>query len=371
MKQFRYTEIVKLTEKQYLTAVCAFGLFGPQRVKLLLSYFKKAKRIWAVKRTELVETGLKKETVDKFINFRNSFSIEEYFLKLKKLKVRATTVFDGDYPGNMKDLVDAPQVLYIRGKIRRSDSNAVAIVGSRMMSSYGKDVAEKFAVGLASYGVTVVSGLALGVDSESQRSAIAAGGRTIAVLASGLNIITPSANTNLAAKIIDGNGALVSEYPIDYVPRPYDFPIRDRIISGLSKAVVVVEGRMKSGTFHTVKAALDQGKPVFAVPGPITSPLSEGPNYLIKNGAKLVASVEEILEELDMQLKVDFEKMENIMPAASEDKKIIEILETEPTHLDELVRISGFTTPEISARLTIMEMKGLVKNLGGGVYRKI
>ncbi|KKQ92505.1 MAG: hypothetical protein UT58_C0008G0006 [Microgenomates group bacterium GW2011_GWC1_39_7b] len=360
-----------MTEKEYLTALNTFTMFGPARTKLLLSYFKSAKKIWDLKLSELTEVGVKQETAEKFIKHRDSFNIQDYLSKLEKLSIKVVTIFDDDYPENLKGLSDAPFVLYIRGNFKNTDSNAVAIVGSRMMTSYGREVAKKFAGELASFGVTIVSGLALGVDAEAQRAALSVGGRTISALASGLDIISPYTNKKLALEFISKDGgAVVSENPLGYEPHPYDFPVRDRLISGLSKAVIVVEGRMKSGTFYTVKAAADQGRTVFAVPGPITSPTSEAPNYLIQNGSKLATSTKDILDELHLQFKVDKEAVKKVMPGDVYEEKILKILMTEPLHLDELVRISGGATSEVSARLTIMEMKGMVRNLGQGVFKK-
>jgi len=360
-----------MTEKEYLTALNTFTLFGPARTKILLSYFKSAKKIWNLKLSELIEVGIKREIAEKFIQHRDSFNIENYLSKLEKLSIKVVTIFDNDYPENLKDLSDAPHVLYVRGNFKNTDSNAVAIVGSRMMTSYGREVAKKFAGELASFGVTIVSGLALGVDAEAQRAALSVGGRTIAVLASGLDIISPLTNKNLALEFIKNNGALISEQPLGHQPFPSDFAIRNRLISGLSKAVIVIEGRMKSGTFYTVNAAAEQGRTVFAVPGPITSPTSEAPNYLIQNGSKLVTSSKDILDELHLQFKVDKEAVKKVMPGDATEAKFLEILEREPLHLDELVRISGGATSEVSARLIIMEMKGMVRNMGKGVYKKV
>ncbi len=359
-----------MTEKEYLIALSTFVTFGPQRLKLLISYFKKPSKIWNASKSELIETGMSAKTVENFISHRDNFDLDEYFKKLDSLGIKTFTLFEKDYPTNLKEIPDAPFVLYVRGNLEKSDSRSVAIVGTRMMTSYGKEVTNKFATQLANFGITIISGLALGVDAEAQRSALAAAGRTIAVLASGLDIISPYANKALALEFIKKNGAVVSEYPLGYQPHPYDFPVRDRLISGMAKAVVVIEGRIKSGTFYTVKAAADQGKPVFAVPGPITSPTSEAPNYLIQNGAKLVTKVSEVLEELNMQTMVDPKIVEKVMPDTPEQAKILSILETEPLHLDELVRISGLQTNNISATLTIMEMKGMVVNLGQGIYKK-
>lgn len=360
-----------MSEAQYLTALCAFGYFGPARTKLLLTYFGSAEKIWTAKKEEFVEIGISNLKAQEFVEFRKNFSPEKYFKKLKDLSIKVLTMLDAGYPENLKSVEDAPQVLYVRGELLPQDSNAVAMVGTRLMTTYGREVTNKLATEFAGYGVTVVSGLALGVDAEAQRSALLAGGRTIAVLASGLDIISPYSNKALALEFIKGNGALVSEYPLGHLPFKSDFAVRNRLISGLSKAVVVVEGRMKSGTFYTVHAAAEQGRPVFAVPGPITSPASEGTNYLIQNGAKLITSSRDVIDELSLQISVDPVKINKIMPSGPEEEKLLGLLEVEPLHLDELVRILGLATSVVSARLTIMEMKGLVKTLGNSVYQKI
>lgn len=360
-----------MSDKEYLIALSTFTSFGPVRTALLIKYFKTAKKIWEVSQNELLKVGLGIKTVENFIEHRNNFDIYKYLAKLKSLSINVLTLFDDNYPENLKEISDAPYVLYVRGKLTKEDSRAVAIVGTRMMTSYGREVTQKFGGELANFGVTVVSGLALGVDAEAQRAALKANGRTIAVLASGLDIISPYTNKALALEFIKNNGAVVSEYPLGHVPFKSDFAVRNRLISGLSRAVIVIEGRIKSGTFYTVNAAANQGRPVFAVPGPITSPASEAPNYLIQNGAKLVTTSRDVMEELNMQLIVDRQKMERVMPSDKIESEIAKMLELEPLHLDELVRISGGKTAEISARLTIMEMKGMVKNIGDGVYRRI
>lgn len=359
-----------MTEKEYLIALSTFTQFGPVRLKLLLSYFQKPSCVWQAKPADLKEIGLGDKTTDKFILHRDGFDISKYIKRLSALSIKTLTIFENDYPANLKEISDAPYVLYIKGKLKKSDSNSVAIVGTRMMTSYGRDVTQKFATELANFGITVVSGLALGVDGTAQRSALDAGGRTIAVLASGLDIISPYTNKALALEFIKKNGAIVSEYPLGHVPFKSDFAVRNRLISGLSKAVLVIEGRIKSGTFYTVNAAANQGRPVFAVPGPITSPASEGPNYLIQNGAKLISSTKEIMEELHLQTIVDTEAVQKLMPGDANEAKIIEILNLEEAHLDELVRMTGSNIGELSARLTVMEMKGLVRNIGGNIYRK-
>ena len=359
-----------MTELQYLTAVYAFNYFGPARVKLLLSYFKKARNIWLAKNSELIEIGLSKDKVSEFDEFRKKFDIEDYFRQLKGLKIGVVTILDEKYPENLKGLEGAPSVLYFKGCLKSSDVNSIAIVGSRKMSSYGREVAQKFSAELASFGVAIVSGLAKGIDTAAHMGALSVGGRTIAVLGQGLDSIYPPENTLLSEKIIKSGGAILSEYPLGVPALPVNFAIRNRIVSGLSAAVVVIEGAEKSGTLLTASHAAEQGKTVFAVPGQITSPMSAAPHFLLRNGAKIATCATDILEELDLQIKVDKEKIEKIMPSSKEEAKLIEILEVESLHLDELVRITGGKTAEISARLTIMEMKGMVRNLGQGIYRK-
>ncbi len=360
-----------MSDKEYLIALSTFNQFGPGRLKLLLGFFKSPNKIWNATKKDLLSIGLKENLVSKFIDHRSQFDLEKYFELLKKESVQAFTFKDEDYPANLKDLTDAPFVLYVKGNLKKADNRSVAIVGTRMPTSYGREIAKKFSIELANYGITVISGLALGIDAEAQRAALGAGGRTISVLASGLDIISPTTNKSLAMDIIKDAGAVISEYPIGHVPQTYDFPIRDRLISGMAKAVIVVEGRMKSGTFYTVQAAAEQGRPVFALPGQITSLASEGPNYLIQNGARLITNIREVLEELDLEFKVDTESVEKVFPSSPIEQKIVDTLNIEELHLDEVARITGIPIGELSARLTIMEMKGLVRNMGGGIYKRI
>ncbi len=360
-----------MTDSQYLTAIYAFNFFGPARLKLLLSYFRSAKKIWTSSREELLEIGLPEKKITSFIDFRNSFDLKKYFMRLVSYKIMVTTVFDKDFPKNLIDLDGAPLVLYYKGTLESLKTNSVAIVGTRQMTSYGREVTERFASELGSLGVTIISGLARGVDTTAHRACLNAGGKTVAVLGNGLDTVYPVENTELAGEIIKKGGAIISEYPLGYPALPVNFAIRNRIVSGLSDAVVVVEGAEKSGTLLTAGHAAEQGKTVFAVPGQITSPLSAAPLYLLRNGAKIATSVKDILDELDLQIKVDKEKIQKIVPDTKDEEKLLEILRNEALHLDELVRISGCQTSEISARLTIMEMKGMVKNLGKGMYRKI
>lgn len=359
-----------MTESQYLTAIYAFDYFGPARTKLLLTYFKTGRKIWESSNEELTETGLSQKKVFEFDKFRKDFDIKEYFDRLDNLKIKVTTVLDKNFPKNLTGLDGSPLVLYYKGSIDPLKTNCVAIVGTRKITSYGREVTQKFSSELANFGITIISGLAYGVDTAAHRGCLSVQGKTVAVLGNGLDFIYPSENKGLAEEIIKTGGAIMSEYPLGYPALPVNFAIRNRIVSGLSDAVIVVEGAEKSGTLLTATHAAEQGKTVFAIPGQITSPLSAAPLFLLKNGAKMATETKDILDELDMQIKVDKEKIERVAPSSPEEEKLLDILVNEALHLDELVRMSGCTTSEISARLTIMEMKGMVKNLGQGMYKK-
>lgn len=359
-----------MTESQYLTAISAFTYFGPARVRLLISYFKSAKKVWKSSAGDLSKVGLKESKAKEFTDFRENFDVEGYFKKLAKYGIKVTTFLDKDFPKNLKDLDGAPSILYYKGTLGGLNAHSVAIVGTRKMTSYGREVTEKFSGELAAFGVTIISGLARGIDTAAHKSCIAAGGVTVAVLGNGLDSIYPLENKSLAEEIIKKGGAVISEFPLNYPVLPENFAIRNRIVSGLSDSVLVIEGAEKSGTLLTASHGANQGKTVFAVPGQITSPLSSAPLFLLKNGARMATEPKDILDELNISIKVDKKKMQKIAPDSPDEIKIIKLLENEALHLDELVRITGGKTSEVSARLTIMEMKGLVRNLGGGKYKK-
>ena len=361
----------KPSEREYLVALYAYLSFGPARIKLLRDYFRSAEKVWGLSRAELLKVGLSQKIVSGFVNHRNKFSFSEYFNRLKILKIDYITIDDNNYPNNLIDLTNAPVVLYIKGNINANDDNAVAIVGSRRMTTYGREVTEKFSTELASLGVTIVSGLALGIDAAAHRAALSVNGRCIAVLASGLDTVSPVTNRWIADEIIKRNeGAIISEYPLGFPPMRGNFANRNRIISGLAKAVLVVEGKRKSGTILTANAAAEQGRQVFAVPGEITSPMSEAPYFLIENGAKMAVKTKDILDDLDMQLMVDKDSIGKVLPSSKEEEKLLNILNSQPMHVDEIARESKMGVNDVSAKLTMMELKGLVRNMSGGIYKK-
>lgn len=359
-----------MNERESLVALSSFLSFGPVRINLLFNYFGSAKKIWKTTSSDLEKIGLKERTIEAFDRHRAQFDSAAYFERLTKLKITFKTFKDDDYPLQLKNLTGAPSVLYIKGEEKILDEKSIAIIGSRKMTSYGKEVTEIFVSGLVLAGVNIISGLARGIDSAAHRQTLISGGKTIAVLGTGLDCIYPPENTNLAREIIEKGGALISEYPLGYPALPANFVNRNRIISGLSEGVVVIEGAEKSGTLVTASHAADQGKTVFAVPGQITSPMSGAPLFLLKNGAKLATTPTDVLSELGWQNIIEEQIASNSLPADENEAKILEFLENEPLHLDELVRISGQAIGSVSARLSIMELKGLVKNMGRGMYKR-
>ena len=288
-----------MKESEYIVLLSVFPHFGSERIKLLISYFKSAKAVWECSSARLRKVGLSQAKAKDFSDFRNEFDKDSYFERLSKLGVRTTTFKDKDFPKRIVSLKGGPVILYYKGSLKSLDKNVVAIVGSRKMTPYGYEVTRKLAGELSSFGVTIISGLARGVDTAAHKTTLSVGGTTVAVLGNGLGSVYPSENSNLARQIVEQKGAVVSEFPLDCPPLSANFPMRNRIISGLSDATVVVEGAKKSGTLLTASRAAEQGKTVLAVPGQIFSPLSAAPHFLIANGAKMVTETKDILEELD------------------------------------------------------------------------
>ncbi len=354
-------------DHEYLVFLSTFPAFGPVRLKLLLSYFETPARIWNATERELKEVGIREELRMKFIAHRERLDGNKYLKLLEGLKIHTITQSDPEYPENLKEINDVPYVLYVKGKLEKKDRNAIGVVGSRKMTAYGKDVCEMLVRDMVSSSITIISGLARGIDTTAHKTALRNNGRTIAVMAGGLDKIYPPENIHLVADIME-HGALISEYPLGYPFLPTSFPHRNRIISGLSKGVLIVESQKKSGTMWTATHAVEQNRPVFAVPGNITSYGSEGPNYLIHDGAKMVLTVNDITDELGVDATPPLQ--DTLFPADGVEGKIIEALRLEPLHLDELARITTIGINEISGKLTLMELKGMVKHLGGGVYKK-
>lgn len=278
-----------------------------------------------------------------------------------------------EYPKVLKEISNAPKQLFVRGELPKNDDMNFAIVGTRAATEYGKTLAFKIAKELSELGFNIVSGMALGIDTQAHLGALAGNGKTVAVLGSGIddNSIYPQENLRLAKKIIENNGAVISEYDPELKPEIWYFPERNRIISGLSRGVLVVEAPEKSGTLITVKLALEQNREVFAIPGSIFSKNSIGTNKLIKSGAKLVTSVDDILEELNLtDLKSEKTKTE-INNLTGDEKIILNIIEKEPIQVDKICEISKITIGKILSIISILEIRGIIKNIGGNKFVKL
>jgi DNA processing protein len=271
------------------------------------------------------------------------------------------------YPTRLKEIDQPPPVLYLRGELTTEDSWAVAVVGTRRVSAYGRQVAEEVASFLATNGVTVISGLARGVDAIAHQSALKAGGRTIAVLGCGVDRIYPPENAQLAEKIMTG-GALVSDYAPGTPPDAANFPPRNRIISGLSTATVIVEAGETSGALITAQFAVDQGREVFAVPGNIYAPQSKGTNRLIAQGAHPMLSVRDLLDVLNLTRVTEQRFVRKVLPADETESKLMSVLTHEPLHMDEIRNQTGLPIERVSATLVMMELKGMVRQVGGMNY---
>ncbi len=301
---------------------------------------------------------------------------DEEIKKTEKQKARIVTFFDEDYPADLRQIYDPPILLYVKGQLPSPESPKVAVVGSRKPSLYGQRMAKNISTDLAAAGVVVVSGMALGIDTAAHEGALLAEGITVAVLGGGLSRIYPPENKKIAERIAE-KGAVISEYPMEMSPKPEYFPVRNRIISGLSGAVLVVEAKEKSGALITADAALEQGRAVFAVPGNADSARSGGTNNLLKQGAKLASSAEDILEELRLKMHHASPARPVLKKATAEaknlsenEKKILSLLDNETLQADVLIEQSGLSAGETMTALTFLEMKGLVKELPGKNFSK-
>lgn len=356
---------------QYLLALHSIDGLGPIRLKAILDYFKDPRLAWEANIGEIRAIGIPQNVADLMRETRRKLDPILYAESIRKAGISWLTIFDENYPYLLKQIYDPPTVIYYKGQIKRHEK-AIAVVGTRKITGYGRVVTEQFVKRLVWAGLTIVSGLARGIDAEAHLSTIRAGGRTIAVLGGGLKNIYPPENRSLAEKIIERGGLVLSEFPPDYPSMPGNFPARNRIISGLSLGVLVVEAAEDSGSLITAHLALEQGREVFAVPGPVTSTLSRGPIDLIKTGARPIFDPQEILEEMGLKQNQNANiKNTNDFNLSEEEKKILEYLGNEQLQIDEICRNLKMSAAQVSGTLLKMEIAGLVQNLGSGTYCRI
>jgi DNA processing protein len=339
---------------------------GPVNFRLILDAFHNdLAAAWRAESYELVRAGLHQKTIEAFLAQRGAIEPERELERLEKAGVSVLTWHDPAYPELLREIDDSPPVIYLRGKLTEADKFALAVVGTRSSDSYGQQVTERLVSELARGQVSVVSGLALGIDAIAHRAALDAGGRTLAVMACGLDIVYPRENVKLARRIVEsGQGALISEHPLGIKPESGHFPQRNRIISGLSQGVLIVQAGEKSGALITASDALKQGREVFAVPGSIFASRSIGPNRLIRDGARPVLEINDILEALNLFMLPQQMEVQQALPENVEERTVLALLGHEPKHIDELILATDLPAPSVSATLTMLELKGLVKSLG-------
>jgi DNA processing protein len=342
---------------------------GPKRIAQLMNHFGDLGRAWHATESQLLQAELDKHPTVNLLHTRTRLDLDSEMAKVKKAGAWLLTLMDEHYPSQLKQLADAPAVLYVRGVITTNDDFALSIVGTRNATKYGRDAAYDLAKQIARHNITIVSGLAHGVDAAAHRGALDGGGRTFAVLGCGVDIIYPRENHDLALKIMQ-NGALISEFPVGIPPDGRNFPRRNRVISGLAHGVLVVEAPEGSGAMITAEAALEQGRDVFAVPGNIFSPMSRGTNRLIQEGAKLVMDANDVLDELNFAHKnvQTRTKTERIVPANETEARLLQHLSADPIHIDDLVRLSQLPISVVTGTLTILELKGLAQPVGNMQY---
>ncbi len=354
-------------ELKYWLAFNRLPGIGRVRYSALLNRFGRLSEAWRAGASDLRAAGLTAGIVRSITSERAAVDPDSELALLARHDVRALTWDDHEYPPLLKETDDPPPVLYIRGDVSSLADWCVSVVGTRRPTPYGRQVAEELSSQLASNGICVVSGLARGVDAIAHRAALAAGGRTIAVMASGLDIVYPPEHAKLAREIAE-HGALISEQPLGTQPRGDYFPRRNRIMSGISLGVLVVEGDVKSGAVITATCANDQGRDVFAVPGSIFSPQSRGTNALIRDGARLVQKVEDILEELNLTMVPQQMEMKELVPATDTEAGLLRHISQEPVHIDEICRQSGLAAATVSSVLAMMELKGMIRQIGPMAY---
>ncbi len=357
-------------KQQFWLGLHLIPRFGIASILQFLQPFNNdVEALWNASQKQLIAFDLPPKLIEQFIHSRASIDLQAEMNKVYKHDAHLITMDDGLYPDLLRSITDPPPLLYVKGQITASDDKCLAIIGTRKPSKYGWDVAHQLAFHLTQQNVTIVSGLAQGVDSAAHRGALTGGGRTIGVMATGIDKIYPSENSDIAEEIIR-QGALITEMPIGTAPLGKNFPRRNRIISGLSLGVLVAEAPEKSGTLITVTSANEQGRDVFAVPHNIFSKTGRGTNKLIQDGAKLVMRVSDVLDELNLthintQTRIETEK---IQPENDIEIQVLDQLGADPIHVDEIVRMTHLPIQQVTSTLAILELKGLAEVAGPMQY---
>ncbi len=358
---------------KYLNALFTIEGVGNQKISSLVSYFGSAEKAWQASAAQLTAAGISEKLARTIVEKRNSIDPAEQWQLLEKENISILTLEDENYPQLLAQIPAPPYLLYVKGNLACFKLPMISIVGSRKFTAYGQQAASHLSQELVRAGFCVVSGLALGIDALAHRGALDGGGATIAVLGSSLDSknIYPRNNFLLAEEILTSGGLLVSEFPVPTPPGTGTFPARNRIIAGLSVGTLVVEAAEKSGSLITANFALEFNREIFAVPGNIFSLQSEGTNNLLRKGAKLTASLKDILEELPNQSTKQAAEEKVLIELTDEEEKVIQVLSPEPTHIDRIAKLTKLETSTISGILVMLEIKGAIKNIGGQNYIKL
>jgi DNA processing protein len=362
-----------MNERLCYLSFSVFSGVGSVTFTKLLTHFGSAKAAWESSLKDFEQVAGPALT-KKFSEFRAKFNAQLYIEELEKKDVSFVCLFEDEYPILLKDIKKPPFVLYIKGNKKTlnqvQNHMSIAVVGTRKITQYGSAVTEMITADLVASGAITVSGLALGVDAVAHKTTIENGGKTIAVLGCGVDCCTPPQNQKLYDSIISSGGAIVSELPLGHGPTHGTFPARNRIITGLSQGIVVTEGAEDSGALITADYAFTNNRKVFAVPGPITSQLSKGPYKLISQGAQLVTSAKDILSELSIgsESRIQSSELRIKRGDTQEETLILELLQNEPLHFDDIIKKTGLSSTQLGSLLSIMEIKGIIKSAAKGLF---
>jgi DNA processing protein len=358
---------------------------GPTRIRKLIEHYGTPERVFQASLTELEATGMRAVSAQSIATGKSLELAQQECEKAVEAGAKIISLSDPEYPPRLQEIYDPPVILFVKGSVETLVQPGIAMVGTRHPTPYGTGMAERLSIELAARGLVIISGLARGIDTASHRGAISAKGKTVAVLGTGIDVMYPKENTRLAEQIVALGGALISEFPVGTHPAPQNFPIRNRIISGMSVGVLVVEAAEYSGTRITSRCALEQNRDVYAVPGNVTNKNSWGPNTLIKQGAKLVATWEDVWEELPAEIQATLSSRQNesaepetasLFPdevSSPHEKKILRLIKPdESTHIDQLVELleNEMSSSEIFAALFELELNGKIRQLPGKNFVK-
>lgn len=341
-----------------------------ERISFLRKHFGNLKNAYQkATEDELIRLGINPKTVDTFLRRKEQFDIDAAYKVFEKLGAKLMFIEDDDYPSLLREIASPPIFLFYKGELKKEESCPLAVVGSRLYSAYGKEALGRIIPDLVRKDITIISGLARGIDAIAHRECVDQNGRTIGVLGSGIDNVWPNENRRLAERILENDGAIVSEFPLGTLPFAYNFPRRNRIVSGMSKGVFVIEARKKSGSLITAQMAIEQNRDVFALCGNAFAANSEGVNTLIKKGeAKLVMQAQDIFEEFGIDDKVE---PRSLILSSQEEKKVFDALSEESMYLDQIIEKIDISAALVSSTLIMLEMKGYVRNLGMGRWARV